>query len=103
MVCPTLTLMLSAKPWMLESPAPLTSHVLCGVPGRQFSASIALPEAEQLAQAGEADLIIQTRSKRKGKMAAGAFEGFTIVTPRRTLARVRLLRRQNLANTEVVA
>jgi hypothetical protein len=32
-VCPWSTLMLVAKPWMVESPAPETFHWLEGVPG----------------------------------------------------------------------
>src|SRR5499433_2458919 len=48
---PLLTLMLMAKPWMVESPAPLTSQVDCATPGRQFSASIGLAGTAQLADA----------------------------------------------------
>ena len=44
-VPPCGTLISVAKPWMLESPIPETSHWFCGVPGRQFSASISLPGA----------------------------------------------------------
>ena len=40
-----------AKPWMLASPAPATSHWSRGVPGRQFSASISLPGTAQEAWA----------------------------------------------------
>src|SRR5438309_426274 len=38
---------------MLGSPAPLTSHWLCGVPGRQFSLSIAFAGEPQFAWALE--------------------------------------------------
>ncbi len=44
-VSPRLTLMSVAKPWMLESPAPVMSHSLAGLPGRQFSATIAFAGA----------------------------------------------------------
>src|SRR4051794_4694791 len=37
-VSPALTLICVAHPWIVASPAPLTSHVVRGVPGRQFSA-----------------------------------------------------------------
>src|SRR5215468_6277990 len=46
-----LTLMSVAKPWMLASPAPLTSHCEEGLPGRQFSASMALAGEAQEAMA----------------------------------------------------
>src|SRR5947209_493408 len=36
---PTFTLICVAKPWIVGSPAPLTSHVDCGVPTKQFSAT----------------------------------------------------------------
>jgi len=42
-VVPTLTLMSVAKPWMLGSPAPETSHTLGSVPGSWFSHTIAFP------------------------------------------------------------
>src|SRR6476660_9600857 len=38
---------------MLGSPAPLTSHWLCGVPGRQFSLSISFAGEPQSARALE--------------------------------------------------
>ena len=38
---PRPTLMSVAKPWMLGSPAPATSHSLAGFPGSAFSATIA--------------------------------------------------------------
>ena len=41
-VWPWSTLMSVAKPWMLESPAPLTSHSLGGLPGLEFSQTIGL-------------------------------------------------------------
>jgi hypothetical protein len=41
-VPPRLTLMSVAKPWMLSSPAPFTSHSLARFPGKQFSATISL-------------------------------------------------------------
>jgi hypothetical protein len=52
-VAPWFTLMDVAKPWIVESPAPLISHWLCGVPGRQFSASMVFLGLEQLANALE--------------------------------------------------
>ena len=52
-VAPWSTLMSAAKPWMLASPAPATSHSLAGLPALQFSATISLGEAElQCAGAG---------------------------------------------------
>src|SRR5262245_15556889 len=52
-VLPRLTLMSVANPWMLESPAPLTSHCEEGLPGRQFSASMALAgDAHEATAAG---------------------------------------------------
>src|SRR5215213_6503000 len=39
-VWPLLTLMSVAKPWMLGSPAPPTSHSLAGLPGLEFSHTI---------------------------------------------------------------
>src|SRR4029453_18253268 len=39
---PLLKLMSVAKPWMLEFPAPLTSHSLAGLPGFEFSQAIGL-------------------------------------------------------------
>ena len=50
-VPPRLTLMSVAKPWRLASPEPLTSHSLAGLPGLQFSASMALTGLPQLARA----------------------------------------------------
>src|SRR3954467_8229786 len=47
MVLPLLTLMSVAKPWMVESPLPLTSHSVLGLPGRQFSATMAFAGASQ--------------------------------------------------------
>ena len=41
-VSPRLTLICVAKPWIDGSPAPLTSHWLGGLPGRQFSATIGI-------------------------------------------------------------
>ena len=40
-VSPWSTLMSVANPWMLGSPPPLTSHSLCGLPGFEFSQTIA--------------------------------------------------------------
>jgi hypothetical protein len=42
MALPRLTLISVANPWMVVSPAPLISHSLEGLPGRQFSATIGL-------------------------------------------------------------
>src|SRR5438046_1137526 len=39
-VWPLFTLMSVANPWMLGSPAPLTSHSLAGLPGLEFSHAI---------------------------------------------------------------
>src|SRR5574342_1439395 len=50
-VPPGFTLMSVAKPWMVASPAPLTSQVDCAVPARQFSASMALAGEAQDAPA----------------------------------------------------
>ncbi len=47
-VPPRLTLMSVAKPWMLASPMPETSHSLAGLPARQFSATTALAGAPQV-------------------------------------------------------
>ena len=41
-VVPRLTLKSVGNPWMLASPDPLTSHSVGSLPGRQFSASMAL-------------------------------------------------------------
>src|SRR6516164_9466059 len=41
-VCPTFTLIEVAKPWIVESPAPLTCQSLGGSPGRLFSQAITL-------------------------------------------------------------
>jgi len=46
MLCPRLTLMSVANPWMLGSPAPSTSHSLAGLPGRQFSATTGLAPSQ---------------------------------------------------------
>ena len=48
-VSPRFTLMSVAKPWRLASPAPLMSHSPGGLPGRQFSASMALAGLPQSA------------------------------------------------------
>src|SRR4051812_5266663 len=37
--------MLVAKPWIDELPAPETSHVLLGVPGKRFSQATGLPQS----------------------------------------------------------
>ena len=50
-VCPTLKLMSVANPWIVESPDPLTYHTDFGVPGRQFSDSIAFAGDVQAAPA----------------------------------------------------
>ena len=42
MVCPGLRLIEVAKPWMVESPAPLTCQSLGGSPGEVFSQAITL-------------------------------------------------------------
>ena len=41
-VCPTFTLIDVAKPWIVESPAPLTCQSLGGSPGKVFSQAITL-------------------------------------------------------------
>src|SRR5436190_21149355 len=41
-VCPTFTLMSVAKPWIVASPAPVTSHTVSGVPVWLFSHATAL-------------------------------------------------------------
>ena len=41
-VSPTFTLIAVAKPWIVESPAPLTCQSLGGSPGRLFSQAITL-------------------------------------------------------------
>src|SRR5690349_13116779 len=41
-VCPTLTLIDVAKPWIVASPAPLTCQSLAGSPGCVFSQAITL-------------------------------------------------------------
>src|SRR6478672_3224429 len=51
-VPPRFTLMSVAKPWIPLSPEPEISQVPGGVPGRQFSASVALAGALQEACAG---------------------------------------------------
>src|SRR4051794_45793 len=49
---------------MLGSPAPLTSHWLCGVPGRQFSLSIAFAGEPQSAWALEDSAKDRRRAKK---------------------------------------
>ena len=44
-VCPTLTLMLVAKPWIVASPAPATCQSLIGSPGSWFSHCTGFPHA----------------------------------------------------------
>src|SRR5688572_20137946 len=44
-VSPRFTLMSVANPWMLGSPSPLMSHLVDGLPGLQFSATISLAGA----------------------------------------------------------
>src|SRR6266516_6006255 len=41
-VCPTFTLIDVAKPWIVESPAPLTCQSLGGSPAKVFSQAITL-------------------------------------------------------------
>src|SRR4051794_1355035 len=41
-VCPTLTLIVAANPWMVGSPIPSMLHTDSGVPGRLFSQAIGL-------------------------------------------------------------
>ena len=41
-VCPTFTLIEVAKPWIVESPAPLGCQSLAGSPGKVFSQAITL-------------------------------------------------------------
>src|SRR3954471_4270254 len=50
-VSPTLTLISVAKPWIAAVPEPLTSHVLCGVPGFVFSHATELRTAQGSAAA----------------------------------------------------
>src|SRR4029079_5366371 len=50
---PRSTLMSVAKPWMDESPAPLTSHSLAAFPARQFSATTAFGGAAQMPPVGD--------------------------------------------------
>src|SRR4051812_11132170 len=50
-VSPRLTLIAVAKPWIVGSPAPSTSHSSCGDPGRQFSASMPFAGSPQDARA----------------------------------------------------
>src|SRR6516165_9064894 len=52
-VCPTFTLIDVAKPWIVESPAPLTCQSLAGSPVSWFSHATGLPHAA--AAGGAAD------------------------------------------------
>ena len=72
-VPPTSTLMSVAKPWMPGSPAPLTLHTDCGVPGCAFSQGIGLTFATE-----------QGSTARTVRTASGAFETATTATSSRS-------------------
>ena len=62
-VCPWSTLMSLAKPWIVGSPAPETSHSDCGAPGFAFSQTIALAQGSPVARAGPASRGEQDRAR----------------------------------------
>ena len=85
MVWPWSTLMSVAKPWMLGSPAPVTSHSEAGFPGRQFSATISLAGGSQgpaapagSATAKTADTIVTTTSRTRARHHGRAADGATL-------------------------
>src|ERR1700722_12108081 len=77
-VCPTFTLISVANPWMVGSPAPLTSHWLGGFPGRQFSASIGFAGALQFCPKAAEEKPKHTRTThRKAKERTRVFIVFS--------------------------
>ncbi len=78
MVCPGFTLMAVAKPWMVESPAPLTCQSLAGSPGCVFSQAITLTTGGPHGPAAAAGLALMRRSEPSSATSA------TLVTRRRT-------------------
>src|ERR1700722_14667246 len=63
MVCPGFTLMDVPKPWMVESPAPLTCQSLVGSPGRLFSQAITLTTGGPHGPAAAAGLALMKTSE----------------------------------------
>ena len=59
-VSPRFALICVAKPWIVESPAPLMSHSLDELPGRQFSATIGLGELQGLTAVVKDQLTVAT-------------------------------------------
>src|SRR5258708_27460675 len=70
MVCPGVTLICVAKPWIVESPAPLTCQSPGGSPGTMFSQAITLVTGGPHGLAAAAALI-PTREDRPGSTARG--------------------------------
>src|SRR5260370_41092474 len=62
-VAPTLTLIDVAKPWIVESPAPLTCQSLGGSPAKVFSQAITLTTGGPQGPAAAAGRVLTTESK----------------------------------------
>jgi hypothetical protein len=72
-VLPLLTLMSVAKPWMLGSPDPLTSHWLEGLPGFVFSQAIGLAMGASHgpdARVSVGSALIEREERQKSRMRA---------------------------------
>src|SRR5262245_46493201 len=70
-VCPWLTLMSVAKPWMVEAPAPEMARTLCGGPGRRFSATIGFTDGRTRSSSASR----RGRTQRRVRVAAVGAEG----------------------------
>ena len=64
-VPPRFTLMSVPKPWIEESPAPLTSHSDAGLPGSAFSVTIEVPNS--MACAPSRPIALRGRRGRRGR------------------------------------
>src|SRR5690242_20134199 len=62
-VCPGITLIDVAKPWIVESPAPLTCQSLGGSPAKEFSHAITLVTGGPQAPAAAADRTLTRRDR----------------------------------------
>src|SRR5262249_35551444 len=72
------------KPWIVLLPAPETSHVLCGVPGRQFSATIAFAGLAQSAAAMDGEAAKSTPTERSMASRSARFVKGSFPSPDRT-------------------
>ena len=77
-VCPGFTLMAVPKPWMVESPEPLTCQSLVGSPGCVFSQAITLTTGGPHGPAAAAGLALMRMSEPSNATSA------TLVARRRT-------------------